>query len=424
MTNTDRLLSQIAREEDALLAASDRRALVRRRLQAAKSPPRTVRWSPRTALALAGSCALVGTATVFFWVARPPPPLTATAGPSSAQVASGSWLDAPETVSLPLRFSDGTKVDVAPHGRMRLLELGPRGAKLALESGRAGFDVAHGENRRWELRAGRFIVRVTGTRFDVGWSPEEDQFELVLYEGQVELSGCGFEEGRRLVTGQTVRASCRDGAVRIAYDAIPLATGGPFAPTAAAPATTAVEDMRQLRAPMPGSVAKTASVASQTTGVAPAEADWKLLAQQGKYADALAAADRLGFGALCARADADTLALLGDVARHARGPNKARRAYSSLRQRFAGSRQAGPAAFSLGVLEFDQWRAYGRAAAWFRTYVRENPRGPLVREARGRLMEALHRLGSNEARSLATSYLRDYPSGPYAELAQRIVQQR
>jgi hypothetical protein len=424
MTNTDPLFRQIADEEDALLAASDRRVLVRDRLRSAQGARRTVRGLPRTVLALAGSSALAGTAIAYVWMARPPPALTATAGPSSAQVPSGSWLDAPETLSLPLRFSDGTRVDVAPRGRMRLLELGPHGAKLALESGRAGFDVARGENRRWELRAGLFIVRVTGTQFDVSWSPKEDRFELVLNEGQVELSGCGFAEGRKLVAGQTVRASCHDGAVQIAFGATPLRTGGPVARTVPAPATSSVEDTSYGPASMPASAPKSGSAPSLAASAAAPEADWKWLAQQGKYADALAAADRLGFGAQCARADAEALALLGDVARHARDPNKARQAYTLLRRRFAGTGQAGLAAFSLGVLEFDQWRAYGTAAAWFRTYIRENPRGPLVREARGRLMEASERLGSAEARSLATDYLRDYPSGPYADLARRIVAQR
>ncbi len=424
MTNTDELFAQIARELDALLAAGDRRALVRRRLAGRKIAPNRARWSPRMALGLAAACALAGVVTAYFWARRPPPPLTATAGAASAQVTGGAWLDAPETSSLPLRFSDGTKVEVGPHSRMRLLELDPQGAKLALESGRAGFDVVHGVNRRWELHAGRFLVRVTGTRFDVSWWPKEDQFELVLYEGQLELAGCGFAEGRKLVAGQTVRASCRDGAVEVAYSTAPLSSGALVARDGALPMTSAVEDTSPDRAPMPGSGAKAGSVSPRASAPIAAEAEWKLLAQQGKYAEAWAAVDRLGFGAECARANAETLALLGEVARHAGDPSNARQAYSLLRQRFAGTRQAAVAAFSLGVLEFDQWRSYGKAATWFRTYIQENPRGPLIREARGRLMEALHRSGSEEARSLATEYLRDYPSGPYAELAQRIAEHR
>lgn len=422
MTNLHQLFSQIAREQDALLAAGHRRGLVRRHLEGSQSVRRKVGWSRRTALVLAGGCTAASSAAAFWWVRHQELPLTATVGASSARIANGAWFDAPETSSLPLRFSDGTRVEVAPHARMRLLELGQNGAKLVLESGRAGFEVVHGEKRRWELRAGRFIVRVTGTRFDVSWWPNEDQFELVLNEGQVELAGCGFADGRKLVAGQTVRASCHDGAVQVAYGAAPPASRGPAAPIVSVPAASAAETTKRADKPMPPTAAKTGSVVPKISRATPPEDDWKLLAKQGRYADALAVADRWGFGTECARADAETLALLADVARHAKKPHQARQAYSLLRQRFIGTSQAGLATFSLGVLEFDQWRAYAKAAAWFRAYIEENPRGPLLREARGRLMEALHRSGSDRARSVATDYLRDYPAGPYADLAQRIVQ--
>ncbi len=424
MTNLDQLLSQVAREEDALLVAGHRRALVRRRLETVKSQRQTRHWSPWTALALAGCCAAASAAVAFSWVSRQPPRLTATAGVSSIPVSSGAWLDAPETASLPLRFSDGTRVEVAPRARLRLLELGNRGALLALESGGAGVEVAHGENRRWELRAGPFIVRVTGTRFDLSWRPNEDQFELVLNEGQVELAGCGFGDGRKLVAGQTVRASCRDGAVEVSFSSGVAVAGGTNAPPSPVPVPPVPEVTSDARAQTSVAMPKAAAAFTGASSAVPVEVEWKSLAEQGRYKDALVAVDRLGFMAECARARADELVLLGDTARHAREPNKARQAFSLVRQRFFGTSHAGVAAFSLGVLEFDHWGDFAKAADWFRTYVKENPKGPLIREARGRLMEALQRSGSDEARSLATSYLRDYPAGPHAELAQRIVQAR
>ena len=66
--------------------------------------------------------------------------------------------------------------------------------------------------------------------------------------------------------------------------------------------------------------------------------------------------------------------------------------------------------------------AYAKAADWFQIYLKERPGGPLTREARGRVMEATHRTGRRtEARNLALTYLLDYPAGPHAELARRIV---
>lgn len=425
MTNTDELFRQIARAQDILLAPGRRRALVRRRLETAKSRHRTTSWLNRKVLLVVGGCAVAFSATGFWWLHRQQPPLTATAGASSAEVASGSLLEAPETSSLPVRFSDGTRVEVGPQARLQVLEFGRHGARLVLKSGSARFDVVQGEHRRWEVRAGMFVVRVTGTRFEVSWVPKEDRFELVLDEGQVELTGCGFAEGRTVVAGQTVRASCHDGAVQVARSAGAAASSELVAQPVSAPTTSTSEMTNQAGGSMPVPVATTSSTSSTASMPVPVkEPGWRVLAQQGRYAEALAAANRLGFEPECARADAEALLLLGDVARSARYPEKARYAYSLVRQRFAGTGQASVAAFSLGVLEFDHWGAYARAASWLGAYVEESPGGPLIREARGRLMEALYRLGSDEATRLATDYLRDYPVGPYADLAQRIVQHR
>ena len=110
--------------------------------------------------------------------------------------------------------------------------------------------------------------------------------------------------------------------------------------------------------------------------------------------------------------------MLADAARHARRPEHEALALQSLRERFAGSPRAALAAFALGRLEFDRHRSYREAAEWFGTYLKEQPRGPLTREARGRVMEAVARAGDQErARELARAYLNDYPSGPHAELA-------
>ena len=63
-----------------------------------------------------------------------------------------------------------------------------------------------------------------------------------------------------------------------------------------------------------------------------------------------------------------------------------------------------------------------KAASWFATYAREQPAGALVREARGRLVEAKALLGETAAaQKLASAYVRDYPQGPHAELARSVL---
>lgn len=419
MTHLDRLFAEMAKEEDRQLSVSHRRVLVRHRLVQARCPRLS---SARTGWAIgawATICGVTLVAGTLLWRGTVASHLTATLGDSKSPVAEGAWVNAPAMASLPLQFSDGSRVEVTPSSRVRLLELSQRGAQLALDSGRAGVDVVHRDDRRWELRAGPFVVHVTGTKFDLSWTPNDDRFELVMQEGQVELVGCGFGAGRQLVAGQRVLASCHDNRVEISYDraAVPE------------PASSVLGSVSESNGSEMDDSPAARAIASPSSGLAvpkqpsatPIKVDWGALAKQGKYAEALEVVERSGFATESARMRLDELALLAETARHARKPAKARQALTLLRQRFPGSRQAGLAAFSIGVLEFDSWGAYSKAAGWFRTYLKEAPSGPLTREARGRLMEALSRSGSAESSRLASAYLRDYPAGPHAALAKRIL---
>jgi TolA-binding protein len=115
---------------------------------------------------------------------------------------------------------------------------------------------------------------------------------------------------------------------------------------------------------------------------------------------------------------------LADAARLAGNVGRATAALETLRRRFAGSPQAAHAAFTLGRIAFDRRRAYGDAARWFSTYLREAPGGPLAREAAGRRMEALARSSDPAgARAAAQQYLERYPAGPHADVARRLAGQ-
>ncbi|MEY4579374.1 MAG: hypothetical protein RL701_4077, partial [Pseudomonadota bacterium] len=130
----------------------------------------------------------------------------------------------------------------------------------------------------------------------------------------------------------------------------------------------------------------------------------------------------LGFEQECKQSNAEELSLLANVARYGQDSAGEAEALRWLRGRFHGTKQAAVAAFALGRLEFDNHAAYSEAAEWFRTYLREQPRGDLAREASGRLLEATQRMGdAAAARELAARYLKDYPQGPHAELARGLV---
>jgi ferric-dicitrate binding protein FerR (iron transport regulator) len=460
MTRFDDLGRHIAHEQDALRARSAVRMEVRARLDSLEVPEvqrgggAIVRhW--RLAL---GATAVAGAlaAVITLWVLPAKHVLTAlevTIGEDEVPGTTGTWVEAPSESAVAMRFSDGTRVDVAPSSRARIAALWPNGAHLLLENGLAQVNVKRRPDAAWRVSAGPFAVKVTGTKFDVRWTPEHDAFELDLHEGHVEISGCVFGQNYELNAGQRAVASCRQGrlsvgaqsevhsetatapadseadsAEAVAADSQPAAAL-PAAPNDDTSAATQVSNIGRAQAGRTGSTSDgrgRASAARSRTVAArlkarDVEAHWRSLAEAGHYADALTVVRSVGFLAACKGADASELLMLSDLARYGRDYDAAAQALHILRQRFGGSRQAARAAFALGKLQFDQDGSYSEAAWWFRTYLREQPGGALAREASGRLLEATSHTGdSASARELATQYLRDYPNGPHAALANTI----
>jgi hypothetical protein len=65
------------------------------------------------------------------------------------------------------------------------------------------------------------------------------------------------------------------------------------------------------------------------------------------------------------------------------------------------------------------------AAAWFETYLREEPQGLLAREASGRLIESYRGAGNlGAAHGAASRYLARYPDGPHAAIARQALAAR
>jgi transmembrane sensor len=416
----DELMQRVASEQDALRAREALPERVARRFH--RFTPKRQRRAGMWALVAAavGLVALL----IGVYVTRDRSALAVSVGGASGSPLLGAWLGAPDKSSLPLDFSDGSRFELAPQSRARVVELSRKGARVELASGSLNVHVVPGGGANWQIDAGPFGVRITGTRFVVGYVPDGEAFELSVSEGQVELSGCMFGSGRRVATGQRVRASCKKRTLDVSYsDGVGAGTG---TATSDSPPSAEATGASGTVAALPAEPAAASSVGASAGTARPSPArsgpDWLALARAGKYADAYAAVERDGFDAVSQRSSADALTLLAEVARHARAERRAREALLTLRRRFAGSNDAALAAFTLGRLEFDERHAYAAAAAWFRTYLQERPRGAMAREALGRLIEASHRAqDAASARASAARYLREYPTGPHAELASRLV---
>jgi transmembrane sensor len=402
----------------------------RRFLGAAEGPrPASIRRA--SVSVFAGGALAAAAAVLLLWHSwSEPTVLSFTVGENHAPGVAEQWIAASARPTTLIRFSDGSRVSLKRGSRARVAALTAGGARLILESGRARVKVVHREGTSWQIDAGPFEVRVTGTAFMVDWSGEEQVFKLAMGEGSVLVDGPVLNRGSTLRKGQTLHVSVLestaivygpDGSRQRRAGGVPVKTDKPVV------SKSAGRDKREIRGVEPARpegerVGGRPAGAAASSSIRAGGGRWAALADEGRYEEALQAADAEGFTPLCEKLGPADLLRLAEVARFAGRPGRAEQALVSLRQRFARGRHAAIAAYTLGRTAFDQQAEYGKAARWFETYIEEQPAGPLAREALGRLMEARQRAGQEEkARSAARDYLRRYPGGPHADIAARLA---
>lgn len=203
--------------------------------------------------------------------------------------------------------------------------------------------------------------------------------------------------------------------VRPAEDAVrvetpPVAPASAASPVVPSPIETARphEHPTSAAAP-PASAAPIAS--SQTTP------SWTTFEERGDYDGAYAAASSAGIASLVRASSADELLRLAQVSRVSGHRASERDALLACRLRFPGTEASAIAAYELG-----RAAPPADAATWFETYMKEQPSGPLAREALGRLVEAYGAAGAKgPARDAARRYLARFEAGPHASLAKRVL---
>jgi transmembrane sensor len=267
-----RLGREVAAEQDRTLAQDLSLGSVRARViaQPVRRPLRAKSWA--FVAVVAAAAAGVG----LYGFTRPRAPLGATFG--DHPLAVGEWVSATESGTPHIRFSDGSEVALSPGSRARLATLDSVGAHLVLESGAADVRVTPNHGARYRVSLGPFAVDVTGTRFDVGFRPSDELFTLTLHEGKVVVSGCVLGEGRTLLAGESLSASCRAGHFEISAlgaDANGSASAQPT-PSAEAPAANVVSDANAE----PG---HSAGQPRESAAVVPS---WQSLSGQGRFSDA------------------------------------------------------------------------------------------------------------------------------------------
>lgn len=411
-----RVAEELERVPDPGPDAALRRSLARRTASANREPVRRLGgWrAPALALFAAAAAAL----PIALWLRAPEPveapPLSFRVGLPEHPGVLGEWISAPDATDTPLSFSDGSRVVLESSSQGRVVRLAAQAAEVVLEAGRANVSVVPRPGNHWRVRSGPFVVDVKGTRFDVAWDPARDVFEVELYEGKVTIAGCGLGTGQALRAGQRVRASCKAGTVAIGSLTTPSVPGSE--PSASSTGTEPSRATAHEAVPE----ASQRVVAQQSA----ASDDWVSLARRGFHERAFALAEARGLDNERRARSANDLLLLGEVARLSGHVPAARVTYEEVRRRFSGGAAPARAAFELGRLEASARRSRS-AAAWFETYLREQPSGALATAARGRLLEALVALGDGErATAAARAYLESSPSGPHADAARQVLEGR
>ena len=372
----------------------------------------------RRGLALTLAAAACLALLLAFVALRAPARLAFTVDGSAGEAQT--WLAAPAARPVVVQFSDGTRVSVDPLSRARVVDTQQYGASIALESGSLSADVVHTSHSAWHLIAGPFAVRVTGTRFDLRWDSASQRFSIAVLEGSVGVAGSIVGAERPVRAGETLVASVSEGRFDLINGSQHLAlpesgdvTSAPLTdgPAFGDPDVPPVASSQGLPEPS----APEASARDAAGG-------WRELAKKGDLRQAFAVADAHGFQSVCDGATPAELLLLGDAARVSGRADRATEALFTLRRRYPNDSRRAAAAFALGKVAFDQRHAYAQAAAWFSTCVREQPRGPLVREAWGRQVEALRNSGDGAgAQRAAREYLARYPDGPHADIARSVL---
>ena len=433
---------RVAHAQDALRKESSAVAAARARwLQSGELPfvipfTRTrifiMRLRPWGGLALAIGMVALGATNIG---RKAPAPLTFEVGPRESSRAAeppvagvvGQWVTAPPEEAMPIRFSDGSLIQLRGAGRGRVVEVARYGARVVLERGTAHANIAHGQTTRWKVDAGPFEVNVVGTVFEVAWEPHAELFTVRLEQGTVTVSGCSLPQERVVIAGETFRAVCHNGRVEL-----------PEGAGLAKPFSMSDEGTEPLTNAPPAPVAPLATAAVERAAArssgqsgeappprldAPPSAHLRELISAGHYAEALETARAQGLANACAAAPAPDLLSLADAARFSDRSDDADFILMRLRDRFPSDDLASVAAFDLGRIAFDSRHSYLDAARWFDTYLKERPSGALAREASGRVLEAVERGGDQaRARLLAGRYLLTFPNGPHANLARSILQ--
>lgn len=361
----------------------------------------------RFAFLAAGASAVAGLAGFAIHArfgARPSESITFTIDGKPSRSVGTAAVETQAAGNSVLSFSDGTRIEMAPRARGRILALGAHGGRIAIEEGRAHVEVAHHLGAEWLFQAGPFSIVVHGTAFSVGWSASDAHFDLHMETGVVSVKGPVSGGEMVLRAGQTLSIGLREQQPPPVDPTLPERVD-PLAPT-----------LPPIRSAGPDPGRRSVTAIGQRR--------WPTELEEGRASEVVQEARRLGIAQVLSTRSSEDLSALANAARFERQTSLARDALLSQRKRFPGSARAVEASFLLGRLEDESTRGPERALGWYDRYLAEAPHGAYVSETLGRKMMVLERAHRrSEAASIAAAYLQQFPRGTYAAAAEALTRQ-
>jgi hypothetical protein len=353
---------------------------------------------------------------------RTAPPLRCVV--DGGRVLRAGLIEADPGVAPTLHFSDGSAVSLSPGAHASLQHVDALGARVALTGGSAYVDITHRPGAHWSFEAGPFAIAVTGTAFRFGWNAAQEELDVDMDRGSVEVSGPLSDGGLALRSGQHLVVRVRDRETLI-RDRETLIHGRDPAPPEGPPA----QALAPLANPEIGAVAvsgspstpRGASMSRLPANYAAANPDWPALLANGDFEAIVRQAEQRGLDECIATASTTELAALADAARYSRHDDIARRTLLAQRSRFPGSAAARDAAFLLGRLE-ETVKNPIAGIDWYDRYVREGAGGTYASQAMGRKMLLIDQVsGSARSRAAAEDYLSHFPDGEYSAKARALT---
>ncbi|MBN2714605.1 MAG: FecR domain-containing protein [Deltaproteobacteria bacterium] len=382
-----------------------------------------------------GIAAIAAAAALIFSVALAltPGDLRFKVGSAATSFVSGepgAWVQA-DASDIEILFEQGSRFRVQEGCAARVVESGEEAVTIELSQGDIFADVKGNKKTNWRITAGPFTVTVLGTAFDVSWDAATNALDVNVRRGVVLVQGAGLRHhGVRLFAGQQLAANGRSGDVSLTSPAV-----GQTSPMASAVANTghigAWESERATD--FEAEFAEGSDDASDLImpkkpqekphAYRSVKRPWVVHYREGRFAEAVLAAEKEGLSTLYRTADAQTLWNLADAARNARRVSVSNDSLIALRRRFPAGNKAKLAAFIIGRSAMDVAGNATVAAQWFQTYLSESPNGDMTEEVYGRLMTIYTRTNrSAAAKRIASKYLIQYPKGLYAARAKQVLQ--